>query len=356
MVPSLTVIVVAYNVAPFIERTVQSVLAQLGPRHQLIVVDDGSTDATGALVARLQQAWGGANFELICQPNGGVSAARNAGLAGARGDYIVCVDGDDDLMPGSLAALDAVIAAHHPDVIACDFHFWFPDRPHKNLRVRRGYTPGVVITDSATILTTFFADRLMYVWANVFRRAIYAELGTTVFPPRRVFEDVATTPRLLSQCASLYYLPHQLIDYRQHLASITKSISEQWCYDFAAAMSLAKHHLHERDVCAQTRLHFDVASSHFFIDVVKTSYQLPRAQGRRVRDTIKPAFALGLFHTQASVLASMDGIELRSNDRRQDRAAASQVRRALDNSLLFAVSQMTARKFKQWRRNRLRSK
>ena len=356
MQPSLSVVVVAYNVGAFIESTVASVLAQLGPRHELIVVDDGSTDATGTLVAALHAAYTGPNFQLIVQPNGGVSAARNAGLAAARGEYIVCVDGDDDLMPGSLAALDAVIEAHHPDVIACDFHFWFPDRPHKNQRGRRGYTPEVLVTDSATILTTFFADRLMYVWSNVFRRAIYAELGTTVFPPRRVFEDVATVPRLLSQCASLYYLPHQLINYRQHLASITKSISEQWCYDFAAAMSLAKDHLHERDVCAATRLHFDVASSHFFIDVVKASYQLPRSQGRRVRDTIKPAFALGLFHAQASVLDSMDGIELRSNDRRQDRNAASQVRRALDNSLLFAMSQMTARKFKQWRRNRMRSK
>lgn len=353
---SLSVVIAAYNVAPFIARTVASVLAQLGPTHELIVVDDGSTDGTGALLDALCQAHGGANVRVIHQPNGGVSAARNAGLAAARGEYIVCVDGDDDLMPASLAALDAVIDAHHPDVIACDFHFWHPDQPHKDYFAQRGYVANTMITDCATILTTFFADRQMYVWSNVFRRAIYAQLGEPVFPLRRVFEDVATTPRLLSQCASLYYLPHALIDYRQHLASITKSVSEQWCYDFAAAMSLAKQHLHARDVCDDTRLHFDVASSHFFIDVVKASYQLPHAQGRRVRATIKPAFALGLFNPQASVLASMDGVALRSNNRRQDRNAASQVRRALADSALFAFSQMAARRFRQWRRQRLRGK
>jgi len=353
---SISVVIAAYNVAPFIARTVGSVLSQLGPRHELIVVDDGSVDGTGALLGALRRAHGAANMTVIGQANGGVSAARNAGLAAARGEYIVCVDGDDDLMPGSLAALDAVIDAHHPDVIACDFRFWHPDRPHKDYVARRGYVPDSVVTDGATILNTFFADRHMYVWSNVFKRAIYAQLGATVFPLRRVFEDVATTPRLLSQCASLYYLPRALIDYRQHMASITKSVSEQWCYDFAAAMSLAKQHLQARDVCAATRLHFDVASSHFFIDVVKASYQLPHAQGRRVRGAIKPAFALGLFNAQASVLASMDGESLRSNDRRGDRNAASQVRRALANSALFALSLVAARRFQQWRRQRLRGK
>jgi glycosyltransferase involved in cell wall biosynthesis len=353
---SISVVIAAYNVAPFIARTVGSVLSQLEAHHELIVVDDGSVDGTGALLGALREAHGAGNMRVIGQANGGVSAARNAGLAAARGDYIVCVDGDDDLMPGSLAALDAVIDAHHPDVIACDFRFWHPDRPHKDYVAHRGYPPGTVITDSATILTTFFADRHMYVWCNVFRRAIFTQLGEPVFPLRRVFEDVATTPRLLSQCASLVYLPRALIDYRQHMASITKSVSEQWCYDFAAAMSLAKDHLHARAVCADTRLHFDVASSHFFIDVVKASYQLPHAQGRRVRGAIKPAFATGLFNAQDSVLASMDGEALRSNDRRGDRDAASQVRRALGNSALFAFSQLASRRFQQWRRQRLRGK
>ena len=83
---TVSVIVTAYNVERFIEACLAAVLEQLRPDHELIVIDDGSRDGTAARIRQLRAAHGGVNFHFIEQANQGVSAARNASLALARGD------------------------------------------------------------------------------------------------------------------------------------------------------------------------------------------------------------------------------------------------------------------------------
>ncbi|CUI05335.1 glycosyltransferase family 2 protein [Massilia sp. P8910] len=349
--PLLSIIVPAYNVQHYIGQCLDSVLDQMGAGHELIVIDDGSSDATLARVRAQLAARPGVASQVLAQDNQGIAVARNNGLAAARGDYIVFVDSDDRLLAGSLAALEHAIAEHHPDVIACDFRVWFPDQEAKSNRVSMRYPPGL-LRDQATILNTFFADRQMYVWANVFRRAIYQQLDTPVFPPGRVFEDMSTLPRLLSQCASLVYLPHAIIDYRQHAASITKLISEKWCMDLAAALSVAREHLDLRGVDESVKTHFDIAAAHLYIGVVKDSYELPRAVGRRVRARIKPIFVNSLYGHCASMLAAVQGAQTVSYDRTHDARTIRQVERALAGSLVFRVRQTASRKIKLWKRLR----
>lgn len=350
MRPLLSIIIPAYNVENYIEQCVRSVIGQMSGEHELVVVDDGSTDATGARISAILDSCPGVRSQLLSQPNQGIAMARNRGIAAACGDYIMFVDSDDALLPGSLAALAQAIAEHHPDVIACDFRMWHPDQESKSHRVSMGYPSGAVVRDQATILNTFFADRKMYVWANIFRREIYEQLATPIFPPNRVFEDVSTLPRLLSQCATLVYLPHAIIDYRQHPASITKLISEKWCFDFAAALSVAREHLDQRGVDPSVQKHFDIAAAYFYIGVVKCSYELPRADGRRVRARIKPIFIDSLYGDCASMLEAARCVHTVSHDRRHDARTIKQVESALAGSIVFRFRQTASRKLKLWRR------
>ena len=92
---AVSVVVPAYNVQRYIEQCVRSILDQLDPCDELIVVDDGSSDNTLALVFKLQEAWPGANFHVFSQPNEGIPSARNHCLRVAQGDYIAFIDGDD---------------------------------------------------------------------------------------------------------------------------------------------------------------------------------------------------------------------------------------------------------------------
>jgi glycosyltransferase involved in cell wall biosynthesis len=236
---SISVIVPAYNVQQFIDDCLHHIVEQMGPQHELIVVDDGSTDSTAARVEQVRAAHPQLRIVLQRQANQGISEARNAGLALARGDYIAFVDSDDRLLPGALAALDATIAARRPDVIATALRMWHPDAPRKDRDVFMSYPSGRLLTSLDEILVPFFDDRHMYIWCKVFRRAIYQQLAAPVFPPQRLFEDVSTVPLLLLRCRSLVYLPQVLLAYRKHPVSITRVISAQWCRDFVTARRCA---------------------------------------------------------------------------------------------------------------------
>lgn len=96
--PLVSVIIPAYNRAHCIADAVASALAQTFTNHEIIVVDDGSTDAT---IANLSPF--GNRVRLIRQPNRGVSAARNAGIRAASGDWIAFLDSDDRWRPDKLA-------------------------------------------------------------------------------------------------------------------------------------------------------------------------------------------------------------------------------------------------------------
>lgn len=103
--PSITVVIPLYNKEREIEGTLRSVLAQTPLPDEILVVDDGSTDRSAEVVRGVASP----RVRLITQPNAGVSAARNRGIAEARGEYIALLDADDQWEPGFLAEIVAMI-------------------------------------------------------------------------------------------------------------------------------------------------------------------------------------------------------------------------------------------------------
>ena len=91
-----SVIVPVYNVAQYLPACIASVAAQTCGDYELILVDDGSTDESGALCDQLAQEY---HCRVIHQENGGLGAARNTGIEAAKGDYLVFLDSDDFLSP-----------------------------------------------------------------------------------------------------------------------------------------------------------------------------------------------------------------------------------------------------------------
>jgi glycosyltransferase involved in cell wall biosynthesis len=110
--PIISVVIPTYNRARFVTAAIDSVLGQGKDECEIIVVDDGSTDNTGEVLARYQGA-----ITYVVQKNGGVSAARNSGIRLARGEWITFLDSDDEWLPGFVSAhLDAV--KRHPRIVA----------------------------------------------------------------------------------------------------------------------------------------------------------------------------------------------------------------------------------------------
>jgi len=107
---SFSIIIPLYNKKPFIRRAINSVLEQIYTKYEIIVVNDGSTDGGEEVVAKIIDP----RLKLVIQPNQGVSAARNKGVANTKYDYVVFLDADDSWEPGFLAELNFLVN-QYPD-------------------------------------------------------------------------------------------------------------------------------------------------------------------------------------------------------------------------------------------------
>lgn len=124
--PLLSVIIPAYNVADCIERTLDNVLQQTWKNLELIVVDDGSTDHSGAILDRYAAAHGG-KIRVIHTPNHGVTSARLTGVRQAAGEWIGFVDGDDLLDRDMYELLIGNALRFHADISHCGYRMEFED-------------------------------------------------------------------------------------------------------------------------------------------------------------------------------------------------------------------------------------
>lgn len=115
----VSVIVPVYNTAQYLEQCILSICDQTCRELEIIAVDDGSTDGSGALLDELAEK--DHRIRVIHQHNGGVSAARNAGIAVAHGDYLAFVDSDDLLEPDMYETLIKLAEEHQADIAHCGY-------------------------------------------------------------------------------------------------------------------------------------------------------------------------------------------------------------------------------------------
>jgi glycosyltransferase involved in cell wall biosynthesis len=118
--PRISVVISLYNKQDYVEQAVSSVLQSSYPPHEVIVVDDGSTDNGPQRVRAIADP----RVRLISQPNRGVSAARNRGIDEARGEYIAFLDADDYWTPRHLGAI-AELIARFPGCGMYATHFYY---------------------------------------------------------------------------------------------------------------------------------------------------------------------------------------------------------------------------------------
>lgn len=117
---TVTVVIPCFKHAQYLPEAIDSVLSQTYPIHELIVVNDGSPDNTSEIVKGYMEKH--SNVYLVEKPNGGLASARNAGIAKATGEYIMCLDADDILRPD--AVKEHVKLMDNNSVVTCGL-MWF---------------------------------------------------------------------------------------------------------------------------------------------------------------------------------------------------------------------------------------
>jgi glycosyltransferase involved in cell wall biosynthesis len=217
-----SVIVPCYNAARFIGATLRSVLAQQGVELDVIVVDDGSSDGSAALV---EQDF--PQVRVIRQANRGVAAARNAGLAVARHDWVAFVDADDLWLPGKLQAQwQALQAEPEAGMAYTAWQVWTSREPEPAADWLAELDAVAADTSRWQGATGWIYPELLVdceVWSStvLVRRDLVLEAGG-FDPDLRVCEDWDLWLRL-SRLTPVIRVSQPLALYRQHPLGITRS-------------------------------------------------------------------------------------------------------------------------------------
>lgn len=209
-----SVIVPVYNVEDYLEACVASVIAQTCRDYELILVDDGSTDQSGAMCDRLAQQY---HCRVIHQENGGLGAARNTGIEAAQGDYLVFLDSDDFLSPDTLQGLSEEMDRVDADIYAFGFVTSDGTRDIAPFVDDLPYHQPLTLREHPELLLT-----LPNAWTRVVRRILFLSSGVR-FPSRVWYEDIRTTPKLSALAQVIDALPSTWYHYVQREGSITRN-------------------------------------------------------------------------------------------------------------------------------------
>lgn len=194
---TVDIIIPVYNVEPFLRRCLDSVVSQTCQGWRAICVDDGSTDGCGAILDSYAAA--DPRFKVIHQKNGGLSDARNTGMAASDADYLMFVDSDDFIHPQTLEIALGLAERDGADVVS-----WYRDAMYRNIQVKllrlikldpiAAKPWGMMRRFSLRSVRSFTTDNLVahcsdwchpgmrkvlkhcYVWRHLFRRTAIADV------------------------------------------------------------------------------------------------------------------------------------------------------------------------------------
>lgn len=203
----VSVIIPAYNIAPYLERGVASVQHQTYRNLEIILVDDGSTDESGQICDRL--AGEDERIVVIHKKNGGLAEARNVGMDAAKGSFIGFVDGDDWIDADMYERMLGAALASRADMAVCRYRRVYGER------IEDASVDRIVVFEGQEALQYYVEEREEYdiqnaAWNKLYRREIVEKLR---FPVGKWYEDIVFSAKALSRAARCVYLDSACYNY-----------------------------------------------------------------------------------------------------------------------------------------------
>ena len=225
--PVVSIIIPIYNVESYLRCCLNSILAQTFQSWEAVLVDDGSKDTCGSICDEYATKDG--RIRVIHKPNGGLTSARNAGLAMASGEWVMYLDGDDWIEPEMLELLLRKGEETGADIVMGDFLFAYPDRdvPYR-------------FPDWDNSKTTSLNRYITSVWAcvcgGIHRRSLYEEHQLQSPQGVTYCEDFHLIVRLCYFARKVVNVHRPFYHYRQQEGSVMHNLNkkterdEQWVY------------------------------------------------------------------------------------------------------------------------------
>ena len=217
----VSVIVPVYNVESFLRECLESIEGQSFSDYEVLIINDGSTDGSTVIAQGFVDRY--ENWHLIDKENGGLSSARNAGIARAKGEYICFVDSDDYIEKDYLQKLYGAACEYEADMVIADYHE--VDALGKALAKNKGkelYQQGIVEKDKILMALTcvgecHFATAIVVAWNKLIRVDIMKQFA---YPEGVLHEDEFLIMPLLLACDKIVWMRDDIYAYRQREGSI----------------------------------------------------------------------------------------------------------------------------------------
>ena len=228
--PKISIIVPVYNVEPYIRKCLDSILSQTYYNWEAILVDDGSTDQSGAICD--EYAKKDARFVVVHKQNEGVAKARITAFEHSKGELITFIDSDDYVSPEYLEKLSKPILEKDVDMVSCDYCMVDETGKIQEPRAKlAGFFQGANLNDFIT--NPFFYDEdirdygmTCFLWTKMVKRE-YVLQGLKQGIDLWYGEDQISIFAMLLKCHSLVLIPDRLYYYVQHEGQT------MWRYDFS---------------------------------------------------------------------------------------------------------------------------
>lgn len=171
MTPRFSIIVPLYNKADYVRKALESILTQSYTNYEVVIIDDESTDNSLSIVNDFVKTVESGKWKVESQPNSGVAAARNNGVAKSKGEFVCFLDADDWWESTFLEEMDRLIA-EYPDagIYASNYIYYKPGKTHVALSLPRGYLD---------YPKAYYEGSSMPVWtgATCMLRKVFDEMG-----------------------------------------------------------------------------------------------------------------------------------------------------------------------------------
>ena len=225
---TVSVIIPVYNVKDYIRKCLDSVVNQTYSKLEILVIDDGSPDESGAIAE--EYAASDNRVKVIHRENGGLSAARNTGLKPATGEYIFFLDSDDWIKENTIETLLRMAEVDNADIVACGIEkVW--DDGRKELWTDE--VPGIW-NGRESVSQMIHATNLCSVAVNkLYKKSLWENLN---FPERCLHEDEYTTYKALYTAQKVVYIPDGLYQYYQRDNGIMSSEVSKRGEDYLKAL------------------------------------------------------------------------------------------------------------------------
>ncbi len=220
----ISVIIPAYNVGLYIGKCLDSVVSQSYSNLEIIVVNDGATDDTPAII---ETYLGDPRIRYIVQENGGVSAARNAGIEAASGQYLTFVDSDDYLEPDMYEKLYAAIQASQADMAVCDYNLVYDDHAELCYSSTRDENIDIAADTAAYFYRNCACPRPNnYIWTRLYRTDMVKSSGIR-FQKYRLGDDTLFNFMLLPHISKVANIAGGFYNYYQRSVSNVYTVAKR---------------------------------------------------------------------------------------------------------------------------------